>query len=297
MNAEILVILQSILGSPKRQGNSEYYYYCPFCHHHNRKLAVNIATGKWHCWVCGKAGRTLVALARMMKLDRDTQEKLRTEPREDRPTAYQPLAKLPDEYRPLWGITNPSFEARRALHYAIKTRGLRESDLFQYQIGYCADGEYAHRLIVPSFDDIGQLNFFVGRDYLGRPKAYHSPRASKDIIPFDLYINWDYPVILVEGVFDAIAVRRNAIPLLGKILSKSLREKILLRSKEVYIALDLDARADAEKMAKRLKRDKDTLIVKLVPMSDKDPGVLGFTETQKLISQAVEPSFGDALFL
>jgi type I restriction enzyme M protein len=42
-----------------------------------------------------------------------------------------------------------------------------------------------------------------------------------------LFINWSLPLVLVEGSFDAIAVRRNAIPLFGKTISEDLRKKII----------------------------------------------------------------------
>ncbi len=35
-------------------------------------------------------------------------------------------------------------------------------------------------------------------------------------IPFEIFINWNSPIIRCEGMFDAISIKRNAIPLLGK---------------------------------------------------------------------------------
>lgn len=54
---------------------------------------------------------------------------------------------------------------------------------------------------------------------------YKNPPAPKDTVIFDLYINWNMPVILCEGVFDAIAIKRNAIPLLGKTVQDALLQK------------------------------------------------------------------------
>jgi hypothetical protein len=83
------------------------------------------------------------------------------------------------------------------------------------------------------------------------------------------------PIILCEGVYDAIAIRRNAIPLLGKFPSKKLVEKIFLESvKEIYIALDDDARDEAIKVADYFR--KQGIKVKIVYLKEKDPSELGY---------------------
>ena len=45
MEAEKLKILTQILGYPKRQGQDEYYFTCPYCNHHKKKMSVNFANG------------------------------------------------------------------------------------------------------------------------------------------------------------------------------------------------------------------------------------------------------------
>ena len=45
---------------------------------------------------------------------------------------------------------------------------------------------------------------------------YRNSTTSKDIIGFDLFINWDEPIILCEGVFDQMAFKKTLIPLLVK---------------------------------------------------------------------------------
>jgi hypothetical protein len=66
---------------------------------------------------------------------------------------------------------------------------------------------------------------------------YKNPPISKDIVPFELFINWSSPLILVEGMFDALAVKRNAIPLLGKHIQKALMKKIVTSEVKKYILL------------------------------------------------------------
>ena len=68
---------------------------------------------------------------------------------------------------------------------------------------------------------------------------YKNPNVSRDIIPFDWYIAWSKPIVLCEGVFDAMSIRSNAIPMLSKKPSKSLLRKIFEKKvKTIYIALD-----------------------------------------------------------
>ena len=51
---------------------------------------------------------------------------------------------------------------------------------------------------------------------------------------------------MVEGVFDAMAVNRNAIPLLGKFIPKTLNDTIYKKEvKSINILLDEDAQEQA----------------------------------------------------
>ena len=72
----------------------------------------------------------------------------------------------------------------------IKNRGITNKDIIKYNIGYCEDGEYRNRIIIPSYDSNGNLNYFVGRDFYDSKLKYKNPKVSKDIIGFDLFINW-----------------------------------------------------------------------------------------------------------
>ena len=98
-------------------------------------------------------------------------------------------------------------------------------------------------VIIPSYDKDGTLNYFTGRSFEQDPFIkYRNPECSRDIIPFELFINWDSPLVLCEGPFDAMAIKRNAIPLLGKNIQSNLLKRIVQSTvKKIYIALDTDA--------------------------------------------------------
>ncbi len=119
-----------------------------------------------------------------------------------------------------------------------------------------------------------KLNYFTGRSFEKDVKIkYKNPSVSRDIIPFELFINWDIPFILCEGPFDAIAIKRNVIPLLGKNIQSNLMKKIVMSSVEkIYIALDKDAQKQALSFCERLMNEGKE--VYLVDMHDKDPSEL-----------------------
>ncbi|MEW3852040.1 hypothetical protein QOZ73_32900, partial [Pseudomonas aeruginosa] len=86
----------------------------------------------------------------------------------------------------------------------------------RYNIGYCCDGSFKNRIIIPSYDKNGDLNFFSARDFLNTSSyKYLFPKWSKDIVGNELFINWSEPITLVEGSFDALSIRNNVIPLFG----------------------------------------------------------------------------------
>jgi len=124
---------------------------------------------------------------------------------------------------------------------------------------------------------------------------YKNPNVSRDIIPFDWFIAWSQPIILCEGVFDAISIRTNAIPMLSKKPSKSLLRKVFEKKvKTVYIALDDDAKKDAYRLSEFFKDfGIDSKVVNL-PV-DKDPNDLGWERITALIDTTESASFSDSI--
>jgi len=138
-------------------------------------------------------------------------------------------------------------------------------------------------IIIPSYDENGGLNFFTGRSFEKDPyRKYRNPEASRDIVPFELFINWKLPLVLCEGPFDAIAIKRNAIPLLGNNIQSKLMKKIVTSTiQKIYIALDTDAMKKALKFAEDfINQGKE---VYLVELQGKDPSEMGFNNFTKLI--------------
>ena len=80
------------------------------------------------------------------------------------------------------------------------------------------------------------LNYFVGRSFYDTSFKHKNPDVSKDVVGFEMFVNWDLPIVICEGVFDAMAVRMNSIPLFGKSPQSQLQKKILGNGvKKVYL--------------------------------------------------------------
>jgi len=278
--------LSQILGDFKQFGNGEHYFQCPFCHNHKRKFAINILKNMFHCWHCGAKGRSLITLFKRLDVSPSQMKELRSLLSDDQVRNYVETADevtdlyLPPGFKPLW-IPTKSIHYNHAIRY-LKNRGITGYDIIRYQMGYTVEGPYANRIIIPSYDANNKLNYFIARSFYEDGMKYKNPPVSKNVVMFENQINWKMPLVLCEGVFDAIAIRRNAVPILGKFIPKKLLKQMVKNNvKEVYVVLDNDARTEAMEMERQLT--SHGMHVKLVNLDKKDPSELGFNETWKCI--------------
>jgi len=295
----LLSIFGKLLGSYSEVKNNDVVFYCPFCHHHKKKFVLNLYNQKWHCWVCNASGRKFFHFLRKINARKDIIDEILKNIGEyrnysndkDEKTQYD--VSLPECFKPLWQKHN-CLTYKHSIRYLNK-RNINDEDIMRYGIGYCADGSYQNRVIIPSYDDKCMINYFIARDIFPNSNfKYKNPNISKDTIMFELLINWNKPIILCEGVFDAIAIKRNAIPLLGKFPSKTLVKKIIHTGvKEIYIALDEDAKSDSIKLS-------DFLInygIKTyrINLKEKDPSEMGFKKFWELLNHTNEYSFSKSI--
>tara|TARA_R100000664_G_scaffold34145_1_gene54373 strand:- start:1216 stop:2127 length:912 start_codon:yes stop_codon:yes gene_type:complete len=245
-------IIKDFLGSFYRT-KDEFLFHCPKCKHHRRKLSVNFDKNVFKCWICDYVGKDIARLVYSYGSPENKSEWKsiagvidfsKDEDKEEKITVT-----LPDEFMTLTGkhASPLSLKVRRYL----KDRKLTRDDLVWWKIGYCSDGPYAERLIIPSFGLDGNLNYFIARSYVpGNWQKYKNPPAEKDFIFNELYLDWNQDITIVEGAFDAI-VAGNAIPLLGSTLRENsyIFQKIVDKCDKVYIALDSDAREKQDKIS------------------------------------------------
>lgn len=290
-NQLLLVRLEKVLGKSTKTAGTNYAFYCPFCNHRKKKLEIDLQTdnkgkNRWACWVCSSKGQTIYSLLKQLRASHSTKKNIlslistRYVPENNE---YTQELTLPESFTPLGTKSKDNFLAGRYRKY-LYSRGITEPEIISYNIGYCTKGEYEGRIIIPSYSSENKLNFIIGRaiDKKTFPK-YKNPSGNKDLIFFENRINWNLPIVLVEGVFDAMAVKQNAIPLLGTSPSPYLLRKLIENNvQKVYIALDGDAIEKALSLSMKVQQLVSE--VYLITLPETDPSDIGFKNIHKIIN-------------
>ena len=297
MNTEVIQLLDKVLKSRGQslKKSNEYMWWSPFTQHHKPKLQVNIQTGKWHCWVSNQGGHNLYQLFKKVGAGYNDFKELNkllgdvSYYKKDNDTTTDDV-RLPQEYKSLSDPFDTSLIKEHAIRF-LRKRGITKEDITRYNLGYCQSGKYNNRIIIPSYDSKGQLNYFVGRDfYSSNFKYMNPPNVAKDVIGFDLYVNWSLPIILVEGVFDAMSVKYNSIPLFGKTILPKLYKKIVEKKvKDIFIILDSDAFDDAIRMTEKFVNEG--INVNFVKLDGQDPNDLGYKKMITKINNSLPMDF------
>ena len=317
---EIIQLFDKYLGSHRTLKKNEYAYHCPFCHHHKQKLQLNDKSFKFHCWTCNAGGNLsylgkklgfsnteIVELAKLTGADQKLKEALEKKgnwsdaikellliTEEEEQESHSALL-LPPEFKSALELKidkkNPI--EGHAIKY-LKDRGITKKEIIRYNIGFCQKGLYAGRIIIPSYDTRNQLNYFIARSIFPEEKQkYKNPPVSKDVIVFSNQIDWKEPITLCEGVFDAIALKRNAIPLLGKFVQNNLMGALKNTKPDIFICLDNDAQDDALVLYDKIKSYVKS--VKNIKLDDKDPGEISFQNILKYQKNSVTLSWESVL--
>jgi len=243
-------------------------------------LEVNYADHVFKCWACAETHNTKGHLGWLIeryggKKDKQYYELIRPDEFIRGEKQYKKLV-LPKEYHKFEDVSDVFPEKRRAINY-LKGRGITQDIIDKYDIGFAYEGDYAGRIIVPSYDLEGTLNYFVSRSWNPKTRMkYKNPEAPKELLIFnESRIDWNEDIWVVEGVFDGFFVP-NSIPLLGKFINDNLWEVLYERAKkDIIICLDDDAWEDAKKLYYKLSGGKLYGRIKLVKLPEgKDLGDL-----------------------
>ena len=248
-----LKILTSILGSYYKSSD-ELLFHCPRCEHHKRKLSLNIDKNVFKCWVCDYKGKDIYRIVKRFgdygqkqdwKAFTNTVdvENFTTKLFDDLEYKKSNKTDLPEGFTSLVNKRLPP-TSLYALNY-LTSRGLNKGDIARWKIGYCDEGKFAGRVIVPSFDSDGDVNYFIARSYSREwPKYLNPQNVDKNIIFNELFLDFDEELILVEGAFDAVVAGPNAVQILGSTLREGhpLVQKIIENDTTVYLGLDADAK-------------------------------------------------------
>jgi len=289
---EKLSIITGFLGKSYKS-NNEHLFQCPFCKHHKRKFSVNIHRGFYKCWVCDEKGRNLYRLVRKFgsQKDREAWKAFSGEKtdlnafgnlfEEEEEGNFEQIVEMPPNFHTLTG--NVHF--RVPLRY-LEKRGINRKDILKWKIGFCSDGPFKERIIIPSFNENGDLNYFIARTFTDDYRRYKNPPVSRDIIFNELYVDFDKEVTIVEGAFDAVKAD-NAVPILGSTIRETSRlfKKIIQNNTPVLLALDPDAKYKAENI-KRLFFKYGIEVRELQYDDERDVGDMSKEEVEKLSQDA-----------
>lgn len=273
----IYSILVSFLGESKQGGydssNTQYQFNCPFCAEEEGEidgkynLEISFELLVYKCWKCENSG----SLSRLIKRfgGRDALREYHEAAESLKMAKYYSLSDeekkildretkrlvLPSTFHK---IDLSTCRDRRLVQY-LRKRKIDQRIINRFGIGYCEwsdkpeERPWSNRVIIPSYDESGMLNFFVGRDFLPdkkeqepgkfiRPKYKNCDAEKNEIIFQDSLIDWDADITLVEGAIDCI-YGPNTISMLGKTMDESTALFKKLRSNaraKVILCLDGD---------------------------------------------------------
>lgn len=254
----LLELIEDVLDKPKKvyESKHQYGYDCPNCMDikgldkgdNKGNLEINLNKFVYHCWGCGISG----PLGKLFdgygtKAQKKVYNLIKPEELKQQENK-KPKLKLPEGYT-TFEDSNPRFIPHIEAYKYLQSRGITDEIIKKYKIGYTVTGDFAYRIIVPSFNKEGVLNYFVARSWVPRKMKYKNPTAAKDEIIFNEgMINWGKDVYLCEGVFDSFFLD-NPIVMLGKKMSKLLFETLYTNAKgNIIICTDGDAWDDGLKL-------------------------------------------------
>lgn len=301
-------ILVSFLGKSKNglDESLQLQFSCPRCQErdgfmekYKYHLEVNIAKGIYNCWKCSSIDSSMHGS--IYKLIRRYGNQQLLKEYRDAVSAFRESSlyklkfektdfQIDDEDALDWGIDFPEgYNALKKDRHAktkafmyLSSRGIGWPIIEDFHMGFTttlADRKsLSNRIILPSFDKYGRLNYWTGRDYTGskRRQRYFNPIVErKDIIFNEDKIEWNAEITLVEGPFDSIVVP-NSVPLLGKGLNEDYKLYKTLYEKcnaNVNIWLDVDAIDSATNIYRMLDngRLKGNIRIIYNENFDKDP--------------------------
>ena len=170
---------------------------------------------------------------------------------EELPTPQVP--SLPDGYRTDFKTT---ITGKKIYRYLSVDRQIPGRLIEELQIGYAIEGDCAGAAIFPVIMK-GELVFWQARRVMFQVgNKYHSSSLNKNVL-----YGYDWSrgssAYIVEGIFDAIALKPNSLGLLGKTISSQQIALLAERNiTDVSVVLDGDAWEKCQQLARqiRLKR-------------------------------------------
>ena len=256
---EVLVeLLREVLGDEKQhyESKGQISFDCPVCAEEKGldkgdgkgNFEINYFRHVYKCWACGETHGTHGPLGKLFDQHGSKKQKKLYDlikPEELKVEDKKRIRlRLPDGFMTFENC-NPKFIPRIEAYKYLQSRGITDEMINKFGIGFTVEGEFAYRIIVPSYDKDGILNYYVARAWTPRKMKYKNPSVPKDEIIFnENRIDWTKDVFLVEGVFDSFFLD-NSIVMLGKKMSPLLFQTLYTKAQgNVIICTDGDAWTD-----------------------------------------------------
>ena len=251
----LIELLEDVLGDHKQHYGSkgQISFDCPVCAEEKGletgdgkgNLEINYSRHVYKCWACSETNGTHGPLGKLFdkygtKKQKKVYELIKPEELK-KEEVWRPKLRLPEGFTK-FSDSNPIFIPHREAMNYLTSRGITNEIIERFGIGYTVKGDFAFRIVVPSYNKEGQLNYFVARAWANKKMKYKNPAVPKDEIIFnESLINWEKDVYLVEGAFDSFFLE-NSIVMLGKVMSKLLFETLYNNAKgNIIICTDGDA--------------------------------------------------------
>ena len=278
-------MLSDVLGAPHQhyESKGQISFDCPVCAAEKGlengdgkgNLEINYSRHVYKCWACGETLGTHGPLGKLFdkfgtKKQKKVYELIKPEElkQEEKKKVW---LRLPEGYT-TFEDSNPRFIPHIEAYKYLVSRGITDEIIKKYKIGYTVKGDFAYRIIVPSFNSEGQLNYYVARAWTPKKMKYKNPSVPKDEIIFNEgLIDWDKDIYLVEGAFDSFFLN-NPLVMLGKKMSKLIFENLYLRANAgIVVCCDGDAWDDGVKIYNELNGGRLYNKIKIVKLpKDKD---------------------------
>jgi hypothetical protein len=271
---------------------------CPFCDDSKKKrLSIRIADHICHCWVCGWGGPLFRLVIKFASQDQLSDYKSRFLPEltgirfKDDEAVASNVIRLPSDFRLLMLQDDTIDPDVRAVQWYVRSRGLDEADMWRWRLGTSNKGILRRRVIVPSFDSEGKVNYFTARtidDKFFGGKYANAERNKIEVVFNELNIDWTQKLVIVEGPFDLMKCKMNATCLLGSSLSPRslLFQRIIEHETPVVLMLDDEMQEKCQGIGRLLT--SFNIPVSIVRFSGQhDPGEMTFKQVSEYVESAV----------
>lgn len=280
---------------------------CPKClrdkgrGYSKKKLVIRTDNFVCHCWVCGMKAKNLTSVLKTyfpshlneyFNTYLSANQLLDVEDQDEQDDSHKEIF-LPLGFKLLADPRNHLNPAVRKAKRYLAGRGIKtDKELWYWKFGITEeDDDLANRIIIPSFDIDGKVNYWTARaiNKYNKPK-YINPHVKRESIVFnEINVDWSKPVTITEGPFDLLKCNLNATCLLGSALSEEYKlfERIVSNMTPVVLALDEDAKTKALDLAKKLSQYSIDVKFLEVPADKGDVGSMSQEEFNSLYSCAI----------